>query len=165
MVDTESPYRSPVTPEVGSAGNRPPGSSGFAVAGFVVFPLLGGFVGFVGYIAAALILEMRNGPTGPTLSYGQQAGLISLPICTMIGVAIGLGVALSLIRRYVVSIALLLLVSLCGSGIVNLMSNDQIARYGRDPSEVVLYWPPLAFSVLALVAAVAVGLVAFVRRR
>ena len=123
------------------------------MAGSLVLPLLGGFIGFAGYIAAALLLEARDGVSGPRLSYGQQAGLISLPICTMIGAAIGFGVSLSLARRYLFSIVLLLFVWLCGCGIVNSMWNDQIARYGRDPSEVVLYYPPLAFSILALIAA------------
>jgi hypothetical protein len=165
MVDTESPYRPPAAPEIGSADCIPGKGSGFAVAGFVALPFIGGFIGFAGYIAAASILEAHDDWSGPRLSYGQQAGLISLPICTMIGAAIGLGFAFAIVRRYMVSIALLLLVSLCGWCIVNVMWNDQIARYGRDPSEVVLYYPPMAFSMLALAAAFIVGLVAAVRWR
>ncbi len=40
--------------------------------------------GFVGYIFASLTLEDRDTATEPILSYGQQAGLISLPMCTLI---------------------------------------------------------------------------------
>ena len=163
MVDTEPPYRPPDARGAASTANSATSSSGLAVAGFVVLPLLGGFIGFAGYIAAALMLEPRPGPFEPTLSYGQQAVLISLPFCTVIGCAIGFGVAFLLVRRYLVSIVLLFVVSLISWGMVNSMWRDQIKHYGRDPSEVVLYYPPLAFSVLALAIALLVGVIATVR--
>ena len=111
------------------------------------------------------MIESRNTATEPILSFGQQFGLISLPICTMIGAAIGLGFAFSVARRYTVSIILLLLVSLAGCTLNNSFWNDQIARYGRDPSEAVLYYPPLALSGLAFITAVLVAFVAAAKRQ
>jgi len=165
MVDIESPYQPPAaSQETIVTSDRPADADGgFLTQKFASLPLLGGFVGFGGYIVAASLLEARNEPLFPTLSYGQEAGLISLPLCTMIAAAIGFGVALARARRYFASIIMLVLVWYSGSAIVNSIWNNQIARYGRDPSEIVLYWPPLAFSLLALVAAAGVALVAVVR--
>ena len=151
MADIESPYRPPAAShETVTTSDRPANADGFLTEKFASLPLLGAFLGFAGYIAVAFLLEARNEPLSPTLSYGQQAGLISLPLCTIIGTAIGFSVALSRARRYFASIVMLVLVWYSGSTVVNSMWNDQIARYGRDPSEIVLYWPPLAFSMLAL---------------
>jgi hypothetical protein len=135
-------------------------NSSFVNVGFSLLPFIGGVFGFGGCIFAATLIESRNTATEPILSYGQQFGLISLPICIMIGAAIGLGFAFSVARRYAVSILLLLLVSLAGWALNNSFWNDQIARYGRDPSETVLYYPPLALSGLAFIAAVLVAFVA-----
>ncbi len=139
-------------------------NSSFVIVGFGLLPILGGVFGFGGCIFAASMFESRNTATEPILSYGQQFGLISLPFCTMIGAAIGLGFAFSVARRYTVSILLLLLVSLAGWTLNNSFWNDQIARYGRDPSEAVLYYPSLALSGLAFITAVLVAFVAAAKR-
>ncbi len=166
MQHEESPYLPPVPPERDGATSSPKTmNSSFVIVGFGLLPILGGVFGFGGCIFAASMIESRNTATEPILSYGQQFGLISLPICTMIGAAIGLGFAFSVARRYTVSILLLLLVSLAGWTLNNSFWNDQIARYGRDPSEAVLYYPPIALSGLALIAAVFVAFVAAAKRQ
>ena len=66
-------------------------NSSFVIVGFGLLPILGGIFGFGGCIIAASMIESRNTAKEPILSYGQQFGLISLPICTMIGAAIGVG--------------------------------------------------------------------------
>ena len=119
-------------------------------------------IGFFGYLAASLILETRIVPTEPSLSYGQMAMLIPLPICTIIGVS-GFATPLAAVRWHLTSITLLLLVWFWAFGTINTMWNDQIAVYGSDPSEAVLFYPPLAFANSALVAAVIVAIVAVVR--
>lgn len=48
-------------------------------------------------------------------------------------------------------------VSLCGWAINNAFWSDQITRYGPDPSEAVLYYPPLACSGIALFTAAVVA--------
>ena len=166
MQHEESPYRPPVSSEHDGATPIPKTmNSSFVTLGFGLLPIIGGVFGFAGCIFAASMIESRNTTIDPILSYGQQFGLISLPICTMIGTAIGLGFAFSVARRYTVSILLLLLVSLAGWTLNNSFWNDQIARYGRDPSEAVLYYPPLVLSGLAFITAVLVAFVAAAKRQ
>ena len=165
MTDLESPYRPPRF--IAGQDNRTTNST-FTARAYIALPLLGGFLGFAGYITAALVLESRNQTSGPILSYGQQAGLISLPISTMIGSAIGFGIALSVARKYVISVIALFAVAFLGSAVVGSMWSDQVAQYGRDPSEVVLYYPPMAAALLSLAIAVMIGVFASaaqIRRR
>jgi hypothetical protein len=61
--------------------------------------MIGGIVGFIGYLFASTILDKRDVTTEPILSYGQQAGLISLPMCTLISAVTGLGIAFTLTRQ------------------------------------------------------------------
>jgi hypothetical protein len=103
--------------------------------------MIGGIAGFVGYIFASITLEDRDTATEPILSYGQQAGLISLPMCTLICAATGFGVAFTIGRKYVTSVLLLLAVAFSGWAINNSLWNDKIKKYGPDPSEAVLYYP------------------------
>jgi hypothetical protein len=166
MVDTHSPDRQSLAsrepiPTQGDSAE----SVWLAIAHFPILGVGGASLGFVGCMVASLVLEAGLKPAGPTLSYGQQWGLIVLPLCTLIGAAIGLGVAFALVERPVISLVLLLVVSIVGSGVVSSMWNAQIARYGRDPSEVVLYYPPLALSMLALVTAVLIAATGLVRWR
>jgi len=151
MHDDDSPYRSSRSP--------------LATLAFFGLPMIGGIAGFVGYIFATTILENRDTTTDPVLSYGQQAGLISLPMCTLISAATGLGVAFTIARQYVTSVLLLLVVSLCGWATNNSLWNDQIKRYGPDPSEAVLYYPPLVCSGIALFTAVIVAAWATLAKR
>jgi hypothetical protein len=65
--------------------------------------------------------------------------------------------AFTIRRQYVTSVLLLLAVAFCGWAINNSLWTDQIKRYGPDPSEAVLYCPPLACSGLALFTAMIVA--------
>lgn len=166
MHDDDPPYRSPttlgqhITPTDSNTSR-----SAIPTMSFLGLPVVGGITGFIGYIFAASILENRDTTAEPILSYGQQAGLISLPMCTLISAAIGLGLAFSIVRQFATSIVLLLLVSLSGWAINNSFWNDQIRRYGPDPSESVLYYPPLACSGIALFAATIVAAGALLAKR
>ena len=166
MHDDDSPYRSPTslgpraTPGFSSSSR-----SALATLAFLGLPMIGGIVGFAGYIFASTILEKRDTTTEPFLSYGQQAVLISLPMCTLMNAATGLGIAFKIAGQYVSSVLLLLAVSLCGWAINNSLWNDQIRRYGPDPSEAVLYYPPLACSGIALFTAVIVAVWATLANR
>lgn len=131
---------------------------------FLGFPIFGGMAGFAGYFLAATFLDNRDTTTEPILSYGQQAVLVSLPLCTLTSAVIGLGLAFAMARKYVMSISLLLAVSLCSWAINNSYWNDQIKRYGPDPSEAVLYYPPLACSGIAILIAAIVATWSFVTR-
>ncbi|MFO0942158.1 MAG: hypothetical protein U0930_15585 [Pirellulales bacterium] len=88
------------------------------------------------------------------LSHGQLAGFVSLPICTLVGGVIGLGLAYMLVRQFVIAALLLVAVSLCCLALNGALWKAQVNRYGPDPSEYVLYYPPLICSALALVLAV-----------
>jgi len=169
MVESDSPYRPPAELCQTAAGNPDrPSDWHFEAAGypgFVALPFVGAFFGFAGYIVAAPMLEPQNELPWPRLSHGIQAGLISLPLCMIVGAAIGIGIAFAIVRRRLISIVLLLLAALGNWRVVNSMWDEQIKRYGRDPCEAVLYYPPLGFSILAVVAALAVALIAVVQWR
>ncbi len=129
------------------------------LAWIVLLAPLGGVTGFAGYIVASGIIEkvyMQH--SGDYLTYTQQAGFIILPLCTLLGAAIGFSIAPAFVGRFIVSSILLIVTSLCGTAIVVAMWISQIATYGRDPSEVVLYYPPLCYCAAAFV--VAVGMLA-----
>ena len=163
MVDMDSPNRSPVaanTPNATPTGST--NNTNLSIATCVVLSLLGGFIGFSGYFVALSLLDSRSQTSGPTLSYGQQAALFSLPICTIMGNVIGFSVALSVARKYLRAIAFLLGAGLYATAVVILLWNIQIAQYGRDPSEIVLYYPPLTAALSALIVSVLVGLVAVI---
>jgi hypothetical protein len=79
--------------------------------------------------------------------------------------ATGFGVAFTIGRKYVTSVLLLLAVAFCGWAINNSLWNDQIKKYGPDPSEAVLYYPPPACSGLALFTAMIVAAWATLKSR
>lgn len=132
---------------------------------FVFLPLFGGLAGFFGYIVSALVLEQFFMPTGPAvkLSYGATAALITLPICTVLGAATGFAIAFVWVHRWWVCSILLLLIALLGMAIVLPMWNQQLARYGRDPSEMILFYPPLMLCGLAIVASTSVAALGVIR--
>ena len=109
--------------------------------------LLGGFAYLVAAIAIETFFEARQ--FTPTLSYGQQAALVSLPLCAVLGGCIGWSIALSYARRRWLAIAMLGVTSLVATMLVTTIWQSQVAEYGRDLSEIVLYYPPLAFCGLA----------------
>lgn len=169
IVEYDSPYRPPAELCQTASGNPDRASNWYFEAagypGFVALPFAGAFIGFASYIVAAPMLEPQNELPWPRLSHGIQAGLISLPLCMILGAAIGIGIAFAIVRRHLISIVLLLLAGLGNWRVVNSMWDEQIRRYGRDPCEAVLYYPPLGFSILALVVALTVALIAVVRWR
>lgn len=154
MHEDESPLQasSTINPQDSSRHSSSSRAS-FATLVFGGLPILGGITGFTGYIFAIALLDNGGTTTETVLSYGQQAVLVSLPICTLVSTVIGLGVAFATARQYVTSVSLLLAVSLCGWLINNAFWSDQIKRYGPDPSEAVLYYPPLACSGIAILIA------------
>jgi hypothetical protein len=162
----DNPYRSPATLE---RYFTPPLSassqSAIATLAFIALPIVGGIAGFTGYLFAATIFENRDTTIESILTYGQQAGLISLPMCTLICAAIGLALAFSFIRQYAIAILILLLASMSGWAINNSFWSDQIRTHGPDPSEVVLYYPPLECSGMALSTAAIVAVWALLTHR
>jgi len=112
----------------------------------VVLPIVFGLAGFAGYIILAITLERQPEENEPVLSHGQQAILISLPICTMIAASTGFALAFSFVRQRALSIILLFVIALVGWLITRSLWNAQVAQYGHDASEVVLYYPPAAYA-------------------
>ena len=113
---------------------------------FIVFPLLFGLAGFAGYIALAIVLERQPSDNEPILSYGQQAFLISLPLCTMVAALTGGAIAFAFVRKQGFSVVLLFVIALMGWLVTRSLWNAQIAQYGRDASEAVLYYPPAGYA-------------------
>ena len=124
---------------------------------FIALPLLLGIAGFAGYIALAFALEVVPAETEPVLSHGQQAILISLPICTLIGASVGGALAFLFARQPLICACLLFAIAIAGYGITRSLWNAQIAQYGRDASEVVLYWSPAGYSALSATLAILVA--------
>ncbi len=110
---------------------------------------MGGLIlGTIGYIAAAIALENCIVESEPGLSHGQQAALISTPLCGLTGAMIGLAIALVIERRAFLGIAMFFVTGCVGAGIICSLWSGQISQYGRDSSEIVLYYPPLGASFL-----------------
>jgi hypothetical protein len=157
MLENDSPYRSPPN----AAYARPRASSAsWRVVLLVALPILGAIFGFIFSITAGFASESARELNVPRLSYGQAWGLFTLPLCTLTGAAIGLGFSLALSRQFVWSVSLLVAVSLGCFEINRQLWNDQIASYGPDPSEAVLYHPPQTLAILAFISALLVILVA-----
>ena len=135
---------------------------------FIGLPLLLGAVGFAGYIALAIVLEVQPTETQPVFSHGQQAILISLPICTLISVSIGISLAFLVVRQRLIAAFLFSLIAIVGYVVTCSLWNAQIAQYGRDPSEIVLYHPPIGYSAVSAILAVTVTVLVLygsIRRR
>ncbi len=151
MLETESPYRSPAaisSERIDQQSGLPAMMIGLV---FGALPVVGGMVGFNGYIVVGKLLETMF---KPGLSHGQQAGFVSLPICTLVCGTIGLGLAFMLVRRYLIAACMLFAVAFCSSAIVGALWQSQVSSRGSDPSEYVLYYPPLVCSAVALLLAV-----------
>ena len=119
----------------------------------ILLTALGGGVGLAGSILGGLALESHvesTRPAGPVLSHGQQFGLMIVPLCTLIGAAIGFSIAVAFVRYAILAIILLLITSFVGWRTTTAMWDSQISEYGPDPSEVVLYYPPTTMWILAL---------------
>ena len=131
---------------------------GDRLASLFVFTCIGGAVAFLGYIGSALLLENKVIPhlDPPKFSYGQQFGLISLPLSTLIGASTGFALGLlSQQRRRKIAIALVA-ISTGGSMVaLNLWRSDGI---GECNSAIILYYP--IFGICSIVATI--GLVLFV---
>lgn len=126
----------------------------FPLLSFIVIPVIGAVTGFVGYLVGALLLEKAflSNRTGSMLSYGQEAMLISLPQCTVLGAGLGIAAAFLRVKHRLAGTTILCLVASLGTLNTASRWSAQIAVYGRDPSEIVLYYPPLAICSLALMA-------------
>ena len=135
-----------------------------ATAAFVLLPILFGITGFAGYIALAISLERQPSQNEPVLSHGQQAALISLPICTIIAASAGFALAFAFVRQLVTSIVLLSMTSLLGWLVTRSIWNAQIAQYGRDASEAVLYYPPSGYAAGTACLAILLALFVILRR-
>lgn len=159
----DSPYRSPDTlrrqltpPLSGTSTYR-------SVGRWVLFSpsSLWWCADITGYLFAATIPDKRDTTIEPVLSYGGP----SLPMCTLICTAIGLALAFSFIRQTGTAILILLLASLSGWAINNSFWNNQIRTHGPDPSEAVLYYPPLACSEIAVSTAAIVAVWTLIAHR
>lgn len=149
MLETDSAFQSPAT--ISAPLNQQPRLTRAMIGLLVlVFPLVGGIVGFNGYLAVGSLLTTM---IQSKISLGQQAGLVSLPICTLVCGSIGLGLVFMLIRRYLTAACILFAVGLCSSVIICALWKSQVSKYGEDSSEYVLYYPPLVCSAVALLLA------------
>ncbi|MBL8820362.1 MAG: hypothetical protein JNL58_30340 [Planctomyces sp.] len=118
----------------------------------ILFTFGGGIVGFVGYFVLAIIFEgINSNPVRESsLSYGQQSILVSLPLCTVVGLGIGVAAYLASLRQRLVSSLLFLFVGGLGMAVNFSLWSQQVAQSGRDRSEAILYHPPLALCMLSL---------------
>jgi len=161
--DVTNPYTSINTAaQLDSADTVPPSVNWSLL---ILLPFGGLILGTVGYIAAPIFLENRNVESEPVLSYGQQAGLISTPLCAVIAAMIGLSIALVAGRQAVLGTVLLFFSGSVGGFVVNSLWTDQIAQHGRDYSEIVLYYPPMVAAAVCWLIAIPTCLIAFKQHR
>ena len=128
---------------------------------FTILPMFGVGLGFVGCLVAAQLLKrfgMQHDYESSSTAYGQMFGLFSMPICVALGGAIGVAIALAGISRFGWATAVLLLTSVTCCVVVIHVWDGQIADYGRDPTDIIVYYPPLGFCAVA--AAVMIGILA-----
>ena len=165
MADIE-PWETPSNVAVGIEPSPPTASRFTAIAPFlfVVLPILFGIVGFAGYIALAITLERQPTENETVLSQGQQGIFVSLPICTMIAASTGFALAFAFVRKRALSISLLFVIALMGWLVTLTLWNAQIAQYGRDASEVVLYFPPAGYAAASMCLGFLILLASTVRR-
>lgn len=126
--------------------------TGSTLAWLVLLSCIGGFSGFFGYLVTALILESSVMPNvdPPKYTYGQQSGLISLPLSTVIGFAAGLASAVFVSgRRYLASLTMLCIAMLGAFVTYRLWYNDGI---GKCNSAIVLYYPVFGLCMLIAIA-------------
>lgn len=118
-----------------------------AINFIMVCGALGG-VCYVGYamIMDLLILPPSGAPGGPGLTYGAQAMMIIYPLAILLGSSIGASFAIT--RWWVTVIALAapgLIAHYCSG-----LWREQQARYGADPSDLIVFVPLLTASVVCI---------------
>ena len=144
-----NPYHSPEVPSQIEAELQPaiePGSDiGFGCAMFLLFPTLGATIGFAGYLVISAIIESSVMPNvePPRNTYGQQAGLISLPLSTIIGMTAGVSFAFLVNGWKRISIVGMFLISLLGSLTALGMWYDD--GLGECNSALILHVPIIVF--------------------
>lgn len=97
------------------------------------------------------------------LSYGQAFALGTVPICTLLGAAIGFAFSFSLLGNFKLAAAFLFAVSAVGWSLTSDLWSSQIEQHGPDPTEIILYYPPTTLCLIAVGLSVSVGLVELVR--
>lgn len=116
-----------------------------AGCGCVAFPFAGSLLGVLLFFAFAnFVEELFPPPNGtPVMSYGQQAVLVTLPMCMLIGLGAGVSVSFAVSQQLPASILAFTLCSFPCLYWNNRLWCEQVQRHGRDYSEIVLYYPPL----------------------
>jgi hypothetical protein len=132
-----------------------------------VYCVIGGALGFIGCIVGSFLTEsLTPVATGEaSLSYGQEWFLIILPLCALMGLGQGFALYLTSKKQFFLSGLTFLLISGSGFQLVYRMWSDQIADYGRDRSEEILYYAPTAMCILSLVLGLTVVIVCLLRKR
>jgi hypothetical protein len=130
-----------------------------------ILSFAGLILGTIGYFVSAIILENRHVESEPILSYGQQAGLISAPLCAIMCAMIGMSIAFVIERKAFLGTAILIVTGCLGILLVSSVWSDQIAQHGRDYSEIVLYYPPMSVAIACLLFAIPTGLITYLRRK
>ena len=97
----------------------------------------------------AVIMPSLRIAKGPMLSYGQQAGVMWL-LTMLLGAAVGSAVGIA--RRFNLLVAAIVpsVVAVLLAGFVTHTWNSSYQRYGCDPSDWVVYIPPLFAAGVAL---------------
>ena len=122
---------------------------------FVLFSCGGVSAGAIAYPSMALVAEHWVIPVvePPIHAYGQQAGLISLPLSSLLGLFAGVACAMFVVGlRWLAAISMFLISFMGAIATLILWSNDGI---GVCNSAIVLYYPLFAFCGLIGFAGIA----------
>lgn len=119
----------------------------------LILTLVGCGIGAAVSILGGMSIESWAESVGryePQITYGQQFGMIIVPMCVAIGAATGFSAAVGCLRRPLLAVIMLAIIAVSGWALISSMWNSQIAEYGSDQSEMVLYYPPTAMCLIAL---------------
>ncbi len=168
MKMTSNPYVTPESSSKPAIASEPLIVSrdvGTTLAWLVLFPCVGGFIGFVGYLVTAMILESSVMPNvdPPKYTRGQQSGLISLPLSTVIGFAAGIAFAMFVNGGRLLSSLAMFIVAILGAFVTyRLWYNDAI---GECNSAIVLYYPIFGLCALIAICGIVFATITIIFRR
>lgn len=134
-----------------------------ALASFLFLPVIGLCFGFFVMLVTDLYIKSQI-PVGTSVRQHAMEGIVvSMPICLLMGVAIGVALAFAAVRFRLIAVGILLLATVAG-GVVTMNSwSHYVAVNGRDPSEKLLYYPPIVLVVISCLMACTLGLLLALR--
>ena len=124
-----------------------------AVCSFLFLPVIGLCFGLLVMLLTDRFIESRI-PVGTSVRSHAMEGLFTtMPICLLLGAAIGVAVACIIVRLRLVAVGILCLASTLGWFVTSSAWSQYVATNGRDVSEELLYYPPIVLIAISCLLA------------